>query len=457
MRPPLILLIGLISMLTLSCQYETAKNDELFDGTRVHRVEIEIDTSDLSLIVGRADSTIIKPAVFTIHYENRINTVQNVGFRIKGNTSRFADKKSFRISFNAYEKGKKYKTLEKLNLNAFWNDPTHLRSHLAIKLYELMDVAVGRSGFTDLYVNGEYYGLYNLGEHVDEEFALNYFDSKTGNLYKCLSPASLEYLGDDIANYSKFDDSTSYIYDLKINKEQADYSGLIELMDILNNTPIDQLKVKLEARFNVANYLKILAVDVAIGNWDSYLYTANNYYLYDDPKTGKFEFIPYDFDNTFGMDWLGVDWTDRDIYNWPKKESLNLQADSIIKLPEKIQLEIKSFADFWMADTIRPLYYRLLEVPSYRSQFNEHLVYVFDHLTSDEFNSEIDRLFVMLGPSLKKDTSDNFTWKQVSRSIDQPLDVYKNMFFRKQYYLPYGIKDYIQLASSKMTPQIEDN
>ena len=33
---------------------------------------------------------------------------------------------------------------------------------------------------------------------------------------------------------------------------------------------------------------------VTVANWDYYPYTGNNYYLYHDPATDLFEWIPWD-------------------------------------------------------------------------------------------------------------------------------------------------------------------
>ena len=42
----------------------------------------------------------------------------------------------------------------------------------------------------------------------------------------------------------------------------------------------------------------LLAVTVALGNMDSYLGPATNYYLYD--RSGRFFIVPWDLDQAFG-------------------------------------------------------------------------------------------------------------------------------------------------------------
>ena len=75
-------------------------------------------------------------------------------------------------------------------------------------------------------------------------------------------------------------------------------------------------KEAIDRVLNINSFLKYLAVNVLVGSWDDYWYLKNNYYLYNNSESGVFEFIPYDYDNTFGIDWVDQDWGNRDIYNW---------------------------------------------------------------------------------------------------------------------------------------------
>jgi hypothetical protein len=50
----------------------------------------------------------------------------------------------------------------------------------------------------------------------------------------------------------------------------------------------------LEGEFNMDAFLRYLAVVTILDNWDSYPYTGNNYFLFNDPISGVFEWIPWD-------------------------------------------------------------------------------------------------------------------------------------------------------------------
>ena len=64
--------------------------------------------------------------VASVHFQNAyINEyIDSIGFRIRGNTSRNADKKSFKIDFNHFKRGRQFFDIEKINLNGEHNDPS---------------------------------------------------------------------------------------------------------------------------------------------------------------------------------------------------------------------------------------------------------------------------------------------------------------------------------------------
>ena len=64
------------------------------------------------------------------------DTLENVGLRLRGNTSLSAQKKSFKVSFNEYEPGREYQGVRKLNLRGSHNDPTMVREKLFYEVWK---------------------------------------------------------------------------------------------------------------------------------------------------------------------------------------------------------------------------------------------------------------------------------------------------------------------------------
>ena len=126
-------------------------------------------------------------------------------------------------------------------------------------------------------------------EDVEDTVLKTQLSSNSGNLYK---PQGLA------ATFAEGTDDTGG-YSLKNNEEEATYADILELYGILNNTPLysDQRpawKADLENIFDVETFLKWLSVNTVIQNFDAYGQMPHNYYLYNNPSTGKLQWIPWD-------------------------------------------------------------------------------------------------------------------------------------------------------------------
>ncbi|MDI3526896.1 MAG: hypothetical protein PWR03_1079 [Tenuifilum sp.] len=311
-----------ILFLVINVFAQTTNNfNPLYDDSEVPRVDITINPEYLQIILqpGNEESNIEYPATFQFKSTKYSIRVENIGFRLRGNTSRYAKKKSFKVSFNTFVVGQKVQGIEKLNLNGEHNDPSLIRSKLVWDLMAGIGLPAPRANHVALYINDQYFGVYANVEHIDENFVKSRFSNCNGNLYKCLYPANLSYRGDN-PNAYKFVQNGHRVYDLKTNTEKDDYSDLAQLVKIINQTPISKLPEKLEPVFNVNNFLKYLAVEALTGNWDGYSFNQNNFYLYKNTITGRFEFIPYDTDNTFGIDWFNIDWAKRSVTSWASSD-----------------------------------------------------------------------------------------------------------------------------------------
>ncbi|MCB0707712.1 MAG: CotH kinase family protein [Saprospiraceae bacterium] len=391
---------------------------KVFDDNLVPRVDILIAPADLAQVLDPNNDTEY-PAVFIFTNDIVPDTVENVGFRLRGNTSLFAAKKSFKVSFNAFVSGQKYKGLEKLNLNGEHNDPSVTRSKVCWDLLRDMELPGARANHVELYINGDYFGLYANIEHIDEEFVDLRFGNQSGNLYKCLYPADLVYLGSNPDAY-KLEAQGRRVYELLTNTAEDDYSDLAEFIDVLNNTSDADFACEIEKVFNVDAYLQYMVFDILTGNWDGPLFNKNNFYLYHNPVTDLFEYIPYDLDNTLGIDWFGEDWGNFDIYNWTQPED-------------------------------RPLYDRFIADPIFREQFNFYM----ERLIDDEFNltkleDNLDFIRTLIGPYIQTDPyyplDYGFTFQQFQDSYEQALPFGQT---------PYGIKPYIETRGNSALDQLE--
>ena len=242
-------------------------------------------------------------------------TVDGAGLRLRGNTTRRYDKRSYKIDFTEFG-GEKFRSYKKLNLKANVVDPSHIRELVSMHLYRLMNIPSQRVAPSILYINDEYKGVYLNVEQIDDEFIDKRYGSEEGFLYKCSQGMSLAYK-EEVYDDKKI---TS-----KMNEDSDDRDELSHFIDILNNTSDVNFKKEIEKIFDVNSFIRQMAVEAIIGHWDGYSWFNNNYYLFYNPNNMKFEFIPYDSDNTFGVDFTDNDWGIRDLnyfYRYDKKRPL---------------------------------------------------------------------------------------------------------------------------------------
>jgi len=396
----------------------------IFDDSVLPEVRISIDEAYLDEILDPAnkDSDHEFLASFSFTKNEETEVVDSVGFRLRGNTSRASKKKSFKVSFDTFIDGREYRGLDKMNINGEHNDPTIMRAKVSWDIFEKMGIKASRSNHVKLYINDVFYGLYLNVEHIDNEFLKKEFKDDSGNLYKCLYPADLSYRGPNSDDYSEYEEFGRKPYDLKTNEDENDYSDLASLIEFLNNADDQDFEEQIHEYLDVDATLKWMAIDVLTGNWDNYRYNKNNFYMYKNPSDNRFIVIPYDYDNTLGIDFIGRDWTTRNLYTWDR------------------------------TGEPRPLTKRLLEV----QKFEDWYSYYINQIIEDVFNEdslfpEIDRLKSMVQSAAEDDTF---------RTRDYGYDIsdFNNAFEEALGgHVDYGLKPFITARKNSALNQLRLN
>ena len=395
---------------------------KLYDDSHIARVDITIDPDTLEWIYDNVESEIEHYAIF--HFQNNwINeTVDSIGFRLRGNTSRDSQKKSFKISFNTFVHGREFYNVDKMDLNGEHNDPSIIRSKLCFDHFHSMGLIASRANHSEVYINGQYYGLYISVEHIDDEFLSKNYTDDSGNLWKCLYPADLNFIGTDPELYKNLFSGDRPVYELKTNEEEGDFSKLSHLIDLINNTPDNSLADSIESIIYVPDVLKYFAMNILFGSWDDYWSLANNYYLYYEPAKDIFHLIPYDYDNTYGIDWFDIDWSTADPYNFPKVQN-----------------------------GYRPLAERLMENSQYRNLYTHFIEFYKTNIYQlDLWRSHIDSIKAMITPSAIADT---FRTKDWGFSTYDFLASYNETAYQNQH-VKFGLKQYVNLRNNSLPGQL---
>ncbi|MBN31537.1 MAG: hypothetical protein CL845_06020 [Crocinitomicaceae bacterium] len=247
------------------------------------------------------------PAAITIGTEIGTTTLDSVGIRLKGNSSMNhpGNKKPFKVDFNRFIPGQAYDLLKKLNFNNGFKDPTFAREKVFLDICEDAGILAPRATFAEVRYNGESWGFYTVVEQIDDQFLDRSIGDDDGMLFKAGSnfgpgsdEASLVYEGPNASDYGD-------AYDLKMN-ESDDWSDFISFIEFINTASDEQFENELGDHLDLQAYLRSAALDNLFANLDSYTLSARNYYLYQNTTLGRWQWIKWDCNETFGSYAFGV-------------------------------------------------------------------------------------------------------------------------------------------------------
>lgn len=230
----------------------------------------------------------------------------HVGIRYKGNSSLSGSdnngKRPFRLKFQEFENdypeitGQNFFGFEELSLSSNFNDQSLMREKVASDLFRDFGVPCARSVFCEVYIDvgsgPVYFGLYTILEVVFDSAIKNEFGSNTGNCYK---PDG------DGASFANETYAESYFENKTGGTDFSDVEGLYNTIhSSLRTSNPSQWRTEMNAHLDMDEYLKYMAVNFTIQNWDTYGRMTHNYYLYNDPATGQLNWIPWDNNEAFG-------------------------------------------------------------------------------------------------------------------------------------------------------------
>jgi hypothetical protein len=230
-------------------------------------------------------------------------TIDGVGVRYKGNGTFIEGQQSGRLSlkidFNEYDEEQEFRGLTKINLNNNASDPSLLREALSYELFREADIPCSRVGFARVSatVPGEFeekqFGLYTVVEQVDKRFLKDRYGSAKGLLLKPSTFGVFRYFGEEWSEYEK-----GYVPKTTPLPEQ--HRRVIEFARLLHQADDATFNSQVEDYLDVDQFLRFLAVNVLVCNLDSFLGGAQNHYIYLEPESNKFQFLPWDMDHSFG-------------------------------------------------------------------------------------------------------------------------------------------------------------
>jgi hypothetical protein len=327
-------------------------------------------------------------------------TFTNVAVRYRGNgtyiNSLYGPKQSFKVDLNKHQKGQSIGGVNELNLLNSIADFSYVRDTLAEQLFRDLGVPAPRTAYAylTLDVPGEFenqpLGLYVMMEDIDGDFAKDRFGSKKTPIFKPVTYELFEHLGDDWSAYEQ-------IYDLKTEATPAQKQRVIDFARLVSSASDAEFAEKLPSFLDLKEFAAFLAGHVLLSSCDGFLANGQNFYVYLDPRTDKFGFIPWDQDHSFGE--FGY------VATAEKREQMSIWHPHVY--------------DFKFLR-------RVLEVPEFKSQYERTLRAAMEkHFTRERMLAEVDRLAAIIRPAVAAENDfrlDRFEKSVSGEWLDGPRD-----------------------------------
>ncbi len=211
----------------------------------------------------------------SVRHDGRVWT--GVGMRYKGNSSLIAAKATgngkipFRLDFDRYEDGipgirnQRFYGFKDLTFSSNFSDDSQIREVLATEVFRDRGVPAARGAFYRVFVDvgagDEYWGLYSMIEDPADGAMLDaQLGGRDGNLYKPDGPGA-DWTMVDAEGFAK-----------KTNQDQRDFSDIARAIEALqaSSDAAAAWRSALEATVDVDLFLRWLAVNTVIDNWDAY-------------------------------------------------------------------------------------------------------------------------------------------------------------------------------------------
>jgi spore coat protein CotH len=310
---------------------------KLFDTENIQDVNVTIDTDNWNYLLQNAND---KPTVLADSVSVGDEKIQYVGIKTKGNLTLSSvwnsdsDRFSFSINVgkyikkkNGYSANQNFYGLTKFVLNDIYGDASLMKEYLSYELMTKMGVDTPYYCLVNLYINGEFYGVYMMVEAVDSSLTERTAGTSSDFFTK---PESLggdlvylsgldSYLGSDgeyVFPTDSYPSGTSDILSsyngLWENDEDTfdDIKGMLSTvfkwMKTLNSlsnaadADTDGYKEELSKICDVDKLIRYFAVNTYLVNLDSYQSEKEqNYALYID-ENGYAEIYPWDYNFSFG-------------------------------------------------------------------------------------------------------------------------------------------------------------
>jgi len=257
-----------------------------------------------------------EPVNCTITIVSSKNVFQSPGsIHLSGFGSRLYKKLSWVMKFN-----NKFMGRSSVKIRGVANDASLMRDKLSADLYRAMGVPVQEGTYARVIINNDVWGLYTFVDSHNKKWYANYIhgDNKShiGTSYKIVSShpngpfADLKYKGDNADTYASsgtydVDEIDSHDSEVNINESGSEWNRLVKFVKLFDEWEKKYKNDTSDASFDALNNfldveqtLRMMSIDALTVALDNFWFVQSNTLIYYNPEVNKYQFIPYDFDES---------------------------------------------------------------------------------------------------------------------------------------------------------------
>jgi len=299
-------------------RYGTGDSSFLFDPEVVHTFDIGLEPDALEALDSDPAAEEYVEGSLTFDGE----TLDRVGVRYKGSVGAFLGctacpnpfdpsgpktcrKLSLKLRINWDGADTEFYGQRRVQLHSVNLDQSLLRDRLGYEMFRQAGVPAPRATHARVTINGELVGLFVLVEQIDGRFTRDRFEDGTGNLYKEMWPFD---------EFGMVRSSGELIDSLRTNEDDDPTASIIqsfaqELLDSGAAADTGAARRVLGERTDLDALIAYSVVDRAIRNDDGPFHwyciegtcEPHNFYLYEEPASGRMHVIPWDLDNSLRL------------------------------------------------------------------------------------------------------------------------------------------------------------
>ena len=280
--------------------------------------------SEMPLITITTDGPIVNsPAVHGVinvaDADGHVITM-HAGFKIRGTSSQQYDKKSYRVELWADATGTEMadttflglRSDDDWNLEAMWSQPLRLRDKVANELWmEMYQLPYAESEpealpgirmeYADLFINGEYLGVYALTERMDrKQLGLRKYNGEIrGVLYKGNGTGAPTF--EELPAYDNTQDTWANYEWVYPNEAEAtiNWNHLYSFTNFVMNASDNVFYSQYSTQFDKANAIDYYLFINALMAMDN---MGRNLFLARYKKSSAYFYAPWDLDAIWGLD-----------------------------------------------------------------------------------------------------------------------------------------------------------